>query len=318
MLPQLTVHVLLLLMGGVLCVRLMPLSHAIFFRSLRPFDLGKWRLPALAATLLLFAILIAVPLASLVYKAGVDVHSSPTGLPARSWSLTKLVRMTALESYLHFGSELRSSLIVGAIATIGSLATAVCLAWFGRRGQFRAIIVGTICAVLLALPGPALGGLLSRVLVHFPPIYDSYAAPALALWLKTLPLATLILWHAFRSLPQDTWDAARLDGAGTISCLTLLAIPMRWPAVALAGLVVFLVALGDLSASQLLQVPGKETLATRVFDRLHSGAYDQVSGMFLSLFVLFGATAVVICWLGKKITQSARSDLGVTGKQESV
>jgi iron(III) transport system permease protein len=144
---------------------------------------------------------------------------------------------------------------------------------------------------LFSLPNEALSFLYDRTL----------AAPALGLALKCLPFSFLILWLAFRSIPRSVLEAASSDGAGPIAQLVRVVLPQRKLAAGAAWLVPFGVALGDLGVSLLLLPPGIFTLSTRVFDRLHSGADEQVAGICLFvILVSYLAWLPVAIWVGRR------------------
>ena len=131
---------------------------------------------------------------------------------------------------------------------------------------------------------------------------DSILAPWAALFVVALPPAVLIMWHAFRTLPHEMFDAAAVDGAGSLRQLCCVALPCRAAALGLAWIVAFAVALGDLGASVLVLPPGVNTLALKIFDLLHSGVEDQVAGICLALVALFAAAAAVAAWLAGRLS----------------
>ena len=295
-LPGILVTALLVGLGLVLCSRLMPRDEAISLSRLRDFDLGPLRWLACAAMTAIALVIIGIPLLNLVYRAGVQFSTDAGGAAIQSWNGVKFLDMVFIESVRQFGDEFRNSLIVATICASLVLFAATLLAWFGGAGRPQATGAYLIVALFLAIPGPLLGVFVIRLLGGFPAAYDSLAAPCLAISMRTLPFATIIMWHALRSLPTSMLDAARQEGAGPFARLTLIALPARWPAAVAAWLVVMVLAMGDLSASQLVQVPGLETLANRVFDRLHSGAYDQVCGMFLAVLGFFAIMTALVFW----------------------
>ena len=244
-----------------------------------------------------------LPLAKLIYEAGIDIRVSDSGDRVRSWSVLKLFEMMTVETYQQFGSEFLVSVLMGAATATASVLIGIGFVWFAQGSRWRTWILYAIVGTSFALPGPLIGSGFSRLLVHFPLLYDSLAAPCLALSIRTLPLAVLILWHAVRTVPQDVLDAGRLDGAGGGTILCQLVMPSIWPAFVVTWLVAFLISIGDLAASQLLLVPGSESLANRVFDRLHGGAYDQVSALFLSLLIFFAGVTAGILWLSSLWTR---------------
>ncbi|NIP84027.1 MAG: ABC transporter permease subunit [Planctomycetales bacterium] len=297
LLPGMVITGLLVAAALLLCWRLMPRADQPALRPSSDFPLGRWRWPLFALTAVVLVVLWAVPLANLIYRAGAEMWLTAEGEPIRRWQMSKFLEMVFVQSLDQFGEELVCGLIVGVGTASLVLVVATGLAWWGRAGRGPAAAVYLIVACGLAVPGPLWGVAVIRLLSGFPGVYDSLAAPTLAISLRTLPLATLILWHAWRSLPTSILDAARQEGAGPWTRLIRIALPARWPALAVTWLVVLMLALGDLSASQLVQVPGQGTLANRIFDRLHSGAYDQVCGACLALLGLFAALTTLVLGL---------------------
>ncbi|MBN2023421.1 MAG: iron ABC transporter permease [Pirellulales bacterium] len=303
MLPGVLLVAALIVAGLVLCARLAANPRPPSVRRGWVFRLGRWRWPATAMVGLALLLLVGVPLGSLVYKAGVLVTQTETGR-LRAFSLGKCVEIVA-ESPWRYRRELGWSMALGLIAATTATAAGVVLAWPARRGGLRAAPAGIVSAAALAVPGPLVGlgviWLLNRP--GWPMLIDLYdhslLAPALALFVRALAPATLILWHAFRTLPRELLDAAALDGAGRLGRLARVAIPCRRAALGLAWLVALAVALGDLAASVLVVPPGVTTLSIRIFGLLHYGVEDQVAGICLAQIALFVAIVGMVAYTGR-------------------
>jgi iron(III) transport system permease protein len=281
--------------GLVLAARLAPHDRPLRLRPARVFALGRWRLPIAALVGLLLVLVVGVPLGNLCYQAGIVV--APGGAEKlRTWSPLKCLAMVA-GSPLRYRREFGWSLTVGILAATGSVAIGSVLAWFARRGPARMALLLVVAAVCLSLPGPVIGlGVIhllnwshARPMVY---LYDqTIFAPWLALVIRGLGPATLILWHALRTIPPEMLDAAAVDGAGRWSRFWRIGLASRLPAVGLAWLVVLALALGDLAATVLVVPPGMRTLSWRIFDLLHSGVQDRVAGICLALVLAFAAVA---------------------------
>ena len=185
------------------------------------------------------------------------------------------------------------SLLLCTLASVAAVLAAIPLAWLARRGGAKSLPALLLTALGVAVPGPVLGlaiiGLLNRPeLPWLVQLYDrSILAPWMALWVRALPPAIFVLWHALHSVPREMLELAAVDGAGPIAQLCRVALPVRWPAVVLAFLVSLAVALGDLAASILVVPPGVTTLSIRIFGLLHYGVDDQVAGICLALVAMF-------------------------------
>jgi len=293
----------LLLAGLVLAARLAAGDRPITTARRLVFPLGRWRVPIATAVGLGLLLVVGVPLASLCYKAGVEV-TQVDSVRLRNWSPWKCFEMVA-GSLGRYSSEFGWSLGIGVLAATASVGVATWLAWLARRGGWIGAAVLTLVAVSLAVPGPIVGlaliGLLNRP--EIPPLvwlYDqSILAPWLAFSVRGVGPATLILWHAFRTIPREMLDAATVDGAGPVARLWWIVLPCRVWALALAWLVALAVALGDLAASVLVVPPGVTTLSIRIFGLLHYGVEDRVAGICLAQIAMFAVVAGAVAWLAR-------------------
>ena len=268
------------------------------------FPLGWWRGPMAVAVALALVLVVGLPLASLCYKAGIVV-TQVDGVHVRSWSLGKCLLIVA-EGPIRYDRELGWSLVIGTLAATVSAALATVLGWIARSGRLRAALVLVLTAVCLAVPGPIVGLAVIRLL-NRPEIpllvylYDrSILAPVLALAVRALAPATLVMWHALRSIPPEMLDSAAVDGAGPVGQLCRIALPCRVWALAVAWLVALAIALGDLAASVLVVPPGLATLSIHIFNLLHYGVEDRVAGICLALVALFAAVAAGVAWLASR------------------
>jgi iron(III) transport system permease protein len=300
-LPGMAVIALLVAAGLALCAKLAPRDRPASLQRARVFALGRMRTPAVLFAAVMLLLLVAVPLGNLLYQAGVRVTQTETGW-LRSWSLGKCLLVIA-EAPWRNRREFGWSLLIGPCAATAAVAAAAALAWWARRGGLRALAVLALTVACLAVPGPVLGLTVIAVLnrPEWPWLFHLYdhsiLAPWLVLSLRALPAATLILWHAFRTIPADVLESAALDGAGPLARMWHIVLPLRIGAIAVAWLVALAVALGDLAASILVLPPGVATIATHLFGLLHFGVEDRAAGMSLALLGLLVAVGAAARWL---------------------
>ena len=294
--------------GLLLTSRLVAPDRHASERPCRVFRLGRWRAPASALMLSAVGFLVGVPLASLVVKAGMVVARQEHGL-ARHWSARQCGAMI-LGSPARFSREFGWSLAIAALAATAAVAVGLILAWNARRGGWRAAPAWLAVAMCLALPGPLIGlGLIACFNAPGWPwlldLYDHSIAPIwIAQTVRALPLCTLVLWYALRTISPDVLHSATLEGATALARFFYVVLPQRWPAVAAAWLVALAVAWGELSASILVVPPGVTTLPIQIFGLIHYGVDDQVAGISL---VVTG-TFVVLVLLLRMVARRARQD----------
>jgi iron(III) transport system permease protein len=262
---------------------------------------GRW--PAAVAIWSGLFVVAGVPLANLIYKAGVQVQATGAGR-VRSWSASKVIEGVAAAPW-QYRAELWQSAKIGAAAATAALLLGLPLAWSMRGTTSRTwpwLQLGAI-AFLLAIPGPLLGIAMIRLLNQptdsplsgLAWLYDTNFAPWLVQTLRALPIVTLILWPTLASVPQAMLDTAATDGAGRWRRLLLIVIPQRWPALVAAWLVGLAVAVGELAATVLVVPPGPTTISVRIFSLIHYGVDERVASISLLLMIgLAMLTAVAI------------------------
>lgn len=197
------------------------------------------RLKALALTYLLagsYALLLVLPLLTLVsasLRSEADLYTpgllppNPTLAPyAEAFSKFPLTRF------------LLNSLLVSTAITLGVLFTSLLAAYALTRFRFRGreMLFGLAVALLL-VPGE----------VTFLPLYllvdrlgwlDSYLA--LSVPFLVSPLGVFLLRQFLRTIPEDYFDAARMDGANHWQTLRHVALPLSAPALGALAALTFL------------------------------------------------------------------------------
>jgi iron(III) transport system permease protein len=269
------------------------------------FPLGKWRPPAWAATALLASILAVVPLCNLAWQAGMRAVRVEGGL-TREWSGLKALSMV-VQTVPRFQSELLDSFSIAATSATAAVTVGSALAWAGRRGKVRPAIVLASAAMLMAVPG-TVAGLCIQWLVGrwgWGPIAEfldrTIALPCLGHFARSLPLATLILWQAFRTIPDELLEAALIEGAGWARRMLQVVLPMRWQAFVAGWLAAVVLSIGELSATVLLCPAGVMPVSYRMWTLLHYGVEDKVAGLCLMLVMLLGVPWGL--WIASRRTQ---------------
>lgn len=311
-LEEVTLHVLpgVILVGWLALATLLALSQ-LAPRDARPqprpptmFRLGRWRWPL---TLLAFALIVmiaGVPLGNLLAKLGLVVQQHGDAR-TRAWSFAEAAAVL-LRSPWEFRREVTWSLIAGSLAATASIIVAIPLAWFAHERRAGAFTVMLTIAALVAIPGPIIGlGLISLFnhprLPWLNALYDrSIAVVVVALMIRALPLALLLIWHAFNSLPQAPLELATLEGASAWQRLWRIALPQRVAAMVAAWLVALAVGIGDLSASFLVLPPGLSLLSRRIFEEAHYGVDNRLAGLALVAVGLMAIIAAVALTLFRR------------------
>jgi iron(III) transport system permease protein len=291
--PIAVLGTLVVLMGRALA-RLDPSRLVSSFARARLWHLGRWRIPGGLLLIVLVGNAIALPIYSLVWRAGRVGGRAAMGKPP-TWSLS------GLENTLRFAFDdiwdpLKASLLWTAVAATLTVALAGAVAWSTRRSILWRLITLLILAITLAAPGPVAG--MSFILAYrsIPQIYDSPAMIVMAQTMRALPFALLLLWPFLRAFPQDYLDAAALDGASPGRRMTSVVIPLSVRAIVVAWAIAYAFGLGELPATNLVSPPGTQPMSVLIWALLHTGVESHLAGValiMLSVIAIAGVIAVI-------------------------
>jgi iron(III) transport system permease protein len=293
----------LLVLGGAILLaarslkRADPARLASAFAHSKEWNLGRWSVPAGVCLTLLVGNLAAMPLYSLIWRAGrvggrARLGQSPT------WSFSGL-RGTLGFALSESWEPIQTSLILAASAAVLTLALAWALAWASRKSPGWQVLLFATIAVTLATPGPVAGMALVLAYRWFPAVYDSFVMVVLAQSLRTLPYSLLILWPALQSMPAELLESAALDGCGLWGVVWRVVLPLSRKALLAALFVTFALALGELPATNLVQPPGVTTITFRIWALLHTGVESHLAGVALVMLATVSTAALLaVCGLG--------------------
>jgi ABC-type Fe3+ transport system permease subunit/DNA-binding beta-propeller fold protein YncE len=234
-----------------------------------------WRCGCGGVTILVCALSVALPLAQIV-MAKRTWAELPGALEASAGTIWNSLWFSAAAATVVMGLSIlfyrRDSETQRAAASQRRLTSAAtALAW-----------------LLFFVPGVLIGIALIKtfnrpVLVAF---YQSAGICLLALVIRYLAVAWTAARHAMASVDSDLTDAGRLEGASHWQTLRFVIWPQVAPSLAAAWYVVYLLCLWDVESIVIVQPPGGETLALKIFNLLHYGHAAQVNALCLALLGL--------------------------------
>jgi raffinose/stachyose/melibiose transport system permease protein len=188
---------------------------------------------ALAQTVLFVnTLLVLLPMVFMVLsslKTTREIFQRPFSLPANlAWQNYSVVWEAA-----HFSLYFRNSVIVTVASMVLILVTSTLAAYALGRYQFRGndliylyFLTGIMVPIRLAI-------IPLFILMRDLRLLDTYWSLILVYTASGLPSAIFILTGFFRTLPRDLDNAARIDGAGELSVLIRVMLPLVRPALAI-------------------------------------------------------------------------------------
>jgi iron(III) transport system permease protein len=320
LIPLAILGCLIVLVGRALG-RLDPARLVSSFTSPRLWRLGPWRVPCGLVLLLVVGNGVALPLYSLIWRAGRVGGRATLGQPP-GWSLAGFSGTLGFAA-AEISEPLAATLVWTAIAATIATALAWALAWCARTSRFWRVTALAVLVLMLATPGPVAGMaivlayrdlpapaplalvlalaspdplarlVLAEAYRGLPSLYDSPAMTVLAETARSLPYAILLLWPYLRAFPSEYLEAAALDGSGSWGRIWLVALPLSRRAVLAAWATSFAIALGELPATNIVAPPGVQPMSVLLWGLLHTGVESHLAGVALVMLGVVAAAGLV-------------------------
>jgi ABC-type Fe3+ transport system permease subunit len=163
------------------------------------------------------------------------------------------------------------------------------------RSGLMLIAVGSLTIVGLVLPPAVLGDAFSAAFVQWAARFEPLASvgdhwPVVSL-LGFARYAALAFAAAALAVPHrdSLREAAELDGASWVQGLLRVTWPRVWPGLLSAGVLVSVLSLTEVAATQMVRPPNVPNLAVTLLNAIHFGRQDQVIAQCLYVVLLVGA-----------------------------
>jgi len=148
--------------------------------------------------------------------------------------------------------------------------------------------LSTATWLLFFIPGVLIGIALIKIFNRpvLVTLYQSVGIILLALTIRYFALGWTAARHAIASADRELIDAAKLEGASGWTLFRLALWPQIAPQAFATWYVTYLLCLWEVETIVVIQPPGGETLALKIFNLLHYGHAGQVNALCLTLLAL--------------------------------
>ena len=239
---------------------------------------------------LLFALFPFVYAIASSFKRGNALFSSDFW--PQTWSAANYVAVFAEQP---FGQNLLNSVLVAGGVVLLSLSVSLLAAYALGRVTFRGrgVLMMTILGVSMFPQVAILSGLFE--LISWLGLYDSLWALVLADLIFTLPFTVWVLVTFVRELPKELEEAALMDGAGVLTIIFRIFLPLLWPAVAATSLLAFIAAWNEFLFALTFTLSGEQRTVP-VAIALISGAssYELPWGNIMAASVIVTVPLIVL------------------------
>jgi len=185
-----------------------------------------------------------------------------------------------------------------AAATLAVL-IGLAIAYLDLRTRVRGRRLLDYLAILpLGLPGTVLAVALLQAFIRFPvAIYGTVWILLIAYVVRSMPIAVRGANGALRQVDASLEEAARVAGASWLTTIRRILLPIMRSNLMLAWLLVFIPALGELSATILLYTNGTETISVAIFRLSDLGQLEVVAALSTVLIAVILLATLLTQWL---------------------
>ncbi|MBS1204151.1 MAG: transporter permease [Proteobacteria bacterium] len=197
------------------------------------------------------------------------------------------------------------SLALGAALLTGLLG--LCAAWLVVMQKIKGrAVIDALSLMPAALPGVVVGvGLILLWNRSFWPVspYNTWGILLISYCCLLLPWPVRYIGSAMRQLGANLEPAARVHGASAFQALRLIVLPLIFPAMLAAMLMVFAIASRELVTSLLLSPAGTQTVAVFIWRQFEQGSVGQGMAMATLTLIVGLMLMLTALWLLQRNTK---------------
>ncbi|CAI0762105.1 ABC transporter permease [Serratia grimesii] len=256
-------------------------------------SLGSWRWPVVMLFSIVALLAAGLPLASMLATA-----FSATLSGGLSWNNITLGHFTPLlepdnDAFSALSTSL--SLALGAAFLTGVIGFLAAWLVVGERVR-GAVLIDVLSLLPAALPGIVVGvGLILAWNRSFWPLspYNTWGILLLAYSCVLLPYPVRYASAALRQIGGNVEAAARVHGASPLQALQWVMLPLVFPSLLAAAMLVFAVSVRELVTSLLLSPAGVQTVSVFVWRQFEQGSVGDGMAM-ASVAVVLSLTVMLL------------------------
>ncbi|MCW2647180.1 MAG: iron(III) transport system permease protein [Pseudonocardiales bacterium] len=257
---------------------------------------GVWRPVALLVVLGYVLAVVVLPLFILLWMSTQPFYSTPSFSGLQHATFEAYRRVFTVST---FKSTLRNTLILGVVAATVACTLATLNSWLLlRRRGLLGKVADVFAFITHGIPGVVLGVSLlfsslylgSHTRIH---LFGTMTLLVIGMVIVTLGVTTRITTAGIGQIHRNLEDAAEMCGAGFLSRVLRITVPLAAPSVANAWVLAFAYALSNLTLTVVLAGSANRTVAVELYTRWNFGDVQTAAALGLLLTVI-SVTATVL------------------------
>ncbi len=262
----------------------------------RRVDLGPWRAPVSALSLLIVFFITGAPLLVMVYASLLPAWQPPS---MAYFSMMTLANYEALFRNSSALTPLLNSTLLGVGSASVIVLLAALIAWFTQKSRLRGRrILDFVAFASIALPSVVLGATFLWLYLIVPlPVIGTLTIIGLAYVTKYLPYALRFVTTSMTQLHSELEEAAHMAGAPWWRTFATITLPLLKPGLLAAWFWVMVHAYRELTIALMLARSQNRTAAVLILDLWEQGSFLRLSAfgvvIFTVLLVLVGLSHAI-------------------------
>lgn len=192
-----------------------------------------------------------------------------------------------VQAYYSSVSEIKLSYVISLLSAIVCLFPAYCAAAELLENVRTARMWWILVLLPVALPAPLVGIALINMwnVPAFNSVSNSIFMPVMGSAARFMPFAALLILGQMRRVDPLLLNAAAVLQKSPLHTWLRVRLPLLTPGFLAASCIVFVLSCAELGATLLLAPPGQETLTIKIYNYMHYGASEKVSGLCLIVLI---------------------------------
>ena len=252
----------------------------------RRIDLGGWKYPACALSLLLVFLITGLPFLTMLYASLLPRFQAPTTEAFQAMTWINYANLLAEDGYAL--KPLWNSTLLGVGSATAVMLLVAGISYFVHKTRVRGRkILDFLGFAPIALPSVVLGSAFMWLYLLIPvPVIGTLSIIGLAYLTRYLPFALRFVSTAMAQIHSELEEAAAVAGGGWWRNFYHIYLPLLRPGLMAGWFWVMVHAYRELTISLMLARSNNRTASVIIFDLWSNGSFQQLSAFGVVMFTL--------------------------------